>query len=35
MLCEYYVYILAGDSRELYVGVTGNLVKEFGNIARP
>lgn len=22
---EYYVYILASDSRELYVGVTGNL----------
>jgi putative endonuclease len=24
---EYYVYILASDSRELYVGVTGNLTK--------
>jgi putative endonuclease len=24
---EFYVYILASDSRELYVGVTGDLVK--------
>jgi putative endonuclease len=24
---EYYVYILASDSRELYVGVTGNLAR--------
>jgi putative endonuclease len=23
---EFYVYILASDSRELYVGITGNLV---------
>ena len=27
MAREYYVYILASDSHELYVGVTGNLVK--------
>jgi putative endonuclease len=24
---EYYVYILASESRELYVGVTGNLTR--------
>lgn len=24
---EFYVYILASDSRELYVGVTGNLTR--------
>jgi putative endonuclease len=24
---EYWVYILANDSRELYVGITGNLIR--------
>ena len=27
MAREYYVYILASDSRELYVGVTGDLAR--------
>ena len=27
MAREYWVYILASDSRELYVGITGSLVK--------
>ena len=26
---EFYVYILASDSRELYVGVTGNLARRI------
>jgi putative endonuclease len=31
----YFVYILASDSRELYVGVTGNLVRRVAQHRTP